>query len=99
MWALKRGSNFGAVVYTLAWIILGNYIFLTLFLTVILEAFEKRYKVRPAGAGRMWQASMSAGSMQGSRAAARDIDHAWGGSSCLAGMPDNQITSSNVTST
>jgi hypothetical protein len=45
MWAVQRASNYGAVVYTFAWIILGNYIFLTLFLAVMLEAFEKRYKV------------------------------------------------------
>jgi hypothetical protein len=46
MWSVQRASNHGAVVYFFAWIVLGNYIFLTLFLAVMLEAFEKRYKVR-----------------------------------------------------
>ena len=45
MWSVQRASNYGAVVYFFAWIVLGNYIFLTLFLAVMLEAFEKRYKV------------------------------------------------------
>lgn len=40
-----RASNWGAALYFVAWIILGKYIFLTLFLAVTLDAFETKYKV------------------------------------------------------
>jgi len=36
-------GNWGAAVYFVLWIIIGKYIFLTLFLAVTLEAFESKY--------------------------------------------------------
>jgi Ion transport protein len=36
-------TNWGAAVFLLAWIVVGHYVFLTLFLAVILESFESKY--------------------------------------------------------
>jgi Ion transport protein len=36
-------TNWGAAVFLLTWIVVGHYVFLTLFLAVILESFESKY--------------------------------------------------------
>jgi hypothetical protein len=41
-----RASSYAASAFWLAWIILGKFIFLTLFLAVTLDAFERKYEVR-----------------------------------------------------
>lgn len=38
-----------AAVYFVAWVVLGKYIFLTLFLAVVLEAFESKYDIDANG--------------------------------------------------
>lgn len=40
---LVAASNWWAALYLLAWILIGHFIVLTLFLAVILEAFESMY--------------------------------------------------------
>lgn len=43
MYDTIAATNWGASLYFLAWVVLGYYIFLTLFLAVTLEAFESRF--------------------------------------------------------
>jgi hypothetical protein len=43
MYDTIAATNWGATLYFLAWVVLGYYIFLTLFLAVTLEAFESRF--------------------------------------------------------
>lgn len=38
--------GWGAVAFVVSWVILGKYIFLTLFLAVIMEAFESKYDIQ-----------------------------------------------------
>lgn len=45
MFAVARASNEGSLVYSVVWVILGKFIFMTLFLAVTLEAFESKYDV------------------------------------------------------
>lgn len=45
MYSVIRRTNFGSVFYFVAWVVLGKYTFLTLFLAVTLEAFESKYDV------------------------------------------------------
>ncbi|KAF8072369.1 NaCP60E [Scenedesmus sp. PABB004] len=45
MYSVIRATNYGSAAYWLAWVILGKYIFLTLFLAVTLDAFERKYEV------------------------------------------------------
>lgn len=40
---VAKYTNWGSAAFVLAWIIVGHYIFLTLFLAVILESFESKY--------------------------------------------------------
>lgn len=42
---LVAATNWWAALYLLAWILIGHFIVLTLFLAVILEAFESMYDV------------------------------------------------------
>lgn len=44
-------ADYGAAAYFLAWIVLGKFILLALFLAVMLEAFESKYQVRRKGWG------------------------------------------------
>lgn len=46
MYSVIRANNYLSSMYWLAWIILGKFIFLTLFLAVTLDAFERKYEVR-----------------------------------------------------
>jgi hypothetical protein len=46
MYSVIRATNYASALFWLAWIILGKYIFLTLFLAVTLDAFERKYEVR-----------------------------------------------------
>lgn len=43
---LVAATNWGAALYLLAWILIGHFVVLTLFLAVILEAFESMYDVK-----------------------------------------------------
>mgnify|MGYP001807346785 CR=1 FL=1 len=54
MYGVVRASNWGSSVFFVAWIVVGKYILLTLFLAVTLEAFEAKYdtQVRVRQAGR-----------------------------------------------
>eukprot|EP00892_Ulva_mutabilis_P003109 jgi/Ulvmu1/1279/UM011_0003.1 len=45
MTRLVAATNWGAALYLLAWILIGHFVVLTLFLAVILEAFESMYDV------------------------------------------------------
>lgn len=45
MYSVIRATNYASSMYWLAWIILGKFIFLTLFLAVTLDAFERKYEV------------------------------------------------------
>lgn len=40
---LERDTNFGALIFILAWVVFGYYILLVLFMAIILEAFESKY--------------------------------------------------------
>jgi hypothetical protein len=40
---LVAATNWGSAVYLLSWILIGHYVLLTLFMAVILEAFECMY--------------------------------------------------------
>lgn len=40
---LQRDTNFGALIFILAWVVFGYYILLVLFMAIILEAFESKY--------------------------------------------------------
>ena len=40
---LSKDTNFGALVFILAWVVFGYYILLVLFMAIILEAFESKY--------------------------------------------------------
>lgn len=56
MYAFIRANSYGSAAYFLAWIVLGKFILLALFLAVMLEAFENKYQVgrRPSrGSGRL----------------------------------------------
>jgi hypothetical protein len=46
MYSVIRATNYLSSMYWLAWIIVGKFIFLTLFLAVTLDAFERKYEVR-----------------------------------------------------
>ena len=43
MYAVVRETNDWSVLFFVSWVVLGKYIFLTLFLAVTLEAFESKY--------------------------------------------------------
>lgn len=43
-----RATNYSAMAFFVSWIIVGKYIFLTLFLAVTLEAFESKYDTKIA---------------------------------------------------
>ena len=43
MYHVIRETNDWSVLFFVSWVVLGKYIFLTLFLAVILEAFESKY--------------------------------------------------------
>jgi hypothetical protein len=43
MMSVIFASNWFSSIYFVVWIILGNYILLTLFLAVVMEAFEGKY--------------------------------------------------------
>lgn len=43
MYSVVRETNNWSVLFFVSWTVLGKYIFLTLFLAVILEAFESKY--------------------------------------------------------
>lgn len=43
MYTTVKYNSWGASLYFLAWVVLGYYVFLTLFLAVTLEAFESKY--------------------------------------------------------
>jgi hypothetical protein len=45
MFMIIRANNYGAAAYFMAWIVLGKFILLALFLAVMLEAFENKYQV------------------------------------------------------
>jgi hypothetical protein len=45
MYSVVRATNYASSAFWLAWIIIGKYIFLTLFLAVTLDAFERKYEV------------------------------------------------------
>lgn len=57
MFSVIRATNYASSMFWLAWIIMGKFILLTLFLAVTLDAFERKYEVRclplrgPARAG------------------------------------------------
>lgn len=40
---LADDTNFGALIFILAWVVFGYYILLVLFMAIILEAFESKY--------------------------------------------------------
>lgn len=40
---LQRDTNFGALIFILAWVVFGYYVLLVLFMAIILEAFESKY--------------------------------------------------------
>lgn len=40
---LAGDTNFGALIFILAWVVFGYYILLVLFMAIILEAFESKY--------------------------------------------------------
>lgn len=46
MYSVIRATNYLSSLYWLAWIIVGKFILLTLFLAVTLDAFERKYEVR-----------------------------------------------------
>lgn len=46
MYSVIRASSYASSMYWLAWIVIGKFIFLTLFLAVTLDAFERKYEVR-----------------------------------------------------
>jgi hypothetical protein len=52
MFMMIRAGNYGAAAYFIAWIVLGKFILLALFLAVMLEAFENKYQVGPGGTAR-----------------------------------------------
>ena len=45
MYSVIRASSYASSAFWLAWVILGKYILLTLFLAVTLDAFERKYEV------------------------------------------------------
>ncbi len=45
-YSLVRASNYGATLWFIAWVLIGRYLFLSLFLTAILDAFETQYEQR-----------------------------------------------------
>ena len=45
MFSIIRASNYGAAAYFVTWTVLGKYILLSLFLAVMLDAFENNYQV------------------------------------------------------
>jgi hypothetical protein len=46
MYSAIRATNYASSVFWLAWVIMGKYILLMLFLAVTLDAFERKYEVR-----------------------------------------------------
>lgn len=52
MYSIIRATSFASSMFWLAWIILGKFIFLTLFLAVTLDAFERKYEVCERHASR-----------------------------------------------
>jgi hypothetical protein len=46
MFSVIRATNYASSMFWLAWIIMGKFILLTLFLAVTLDAFERKYEVR-----------------------------------------------------
>lgn len=45
MYSVIRATNYASSMFWLAWIIMGKFILLTLFLAVTLDAFERKYEV------------------------------------------------------
>jgi len=58
MYSVIRATNYASSMYWLAWIILGKFIFLTLFLAVTLDAFERKYEVGAAANSREMQVTV-----------------------------------------
>lgn len=58
MYSVIRQSNFGSTIYFVAWVVLGKYTFLTLFLAVTLEAFESKYDVEASSEAYLAYKSM-----------------------------------------
>ncbi|KXZ54857.1 hypothetical protein GPECTOR_4g929 [Gonium pectorale] len=56
MYDTIRASNHGAAAFYVAWIVVGKYILLTLFLAVTLEAFESKYDSQ--GTSSSWISQM-----------------------------------------
>lgn len=46
MYSAIRATNYASSAFWLAWVIMGKYILLMLFLAVTLDAFERKYEVR-----------------------------------------------------
>jgi hypothetical protein len=51
MYSAIRATNYGSSAFWLAWVIMGKYILLMLFLAVTLDAFERKYEVGCWGDG------------------------------------------------
>jgi hypothetical protein len=45
MYSAIRATNYASSAFWLAWVIMGKYILLMLFLAVTLDAFERKYEV------------------------------------------------------
>ena len=43
MYPLVAANNWGAAAYMLAWLVVGYFVILTLFMAIIMEAFESKY--------------------------------------------------------
>lgn len=43
MFRYIQASGYGAAIYFISWVVVGKYMLLTLFLAVVLEAFESKY--------------------------------------------------------
>jgi hypothetical protein len=49
MYSAIRATNYASSAFWLAWVIMGKYILLMLFLAVTLDAFERKYEVSLLG--------------------------------------------------
>ena len=45
MYPLVAANNWGAAAFMLAWLVVGYFVLLTLFMAIIMEAFESKYNV------------------------------------------------------
>ena len=53
LYATIRSTNYGATAFYLLWIIIGKYVFLTLFLAVVLEVRQWVAKPKKLGPARL----------------------------------------------